>query len=152
MNAQALRVVEAPESEMEWVGSLAVAAMSNLYSIAAGGPPQVARAYHEDDALLLLLRFDPDHLSDSNEPGSLLGEAALMALPDMIASAVRAETGRRHRLIPGSLTISGARGVVSLGFSVVLAQEENDDPLSEHEHDTWPTPRLALVTAEGDAE
>jgi hypothetical protein len=139
-----LRLLEGAPSEMEAVGELAVAALIQLYSLAAGGPPLVARAYHEEDALLLLLRFDPSHLTDSGEPGSPLSEAALMALPDMIASAIRSQTAHRHRLIPGSLTISSDRGVVSLGFSVVLAATE-DSP-APADYDDWPTPRLALVS------
>ena len=139
-----LRALACEQPEMERVGALAAQALSALYTVAAGGPPRVARAYHEEDALLLLLRFDPAHLGDSSDPGSPLSEAALMALPDMIASAVRAQTAGRHRLTPGSLTISSDRGVVSLGFSVALASEEpSEDPV---ELDAWPTPRLALVS------
>ncbi|HUB76427.1 MAG TPA: hypothetical protein VL977_05185 [Solirubrobacteraceae bacterium] len=141
-----LRLVEAGDraAAMEIVGELAVDAMSKLYALAAGGPPLVARAYHEEDALLLLLRFDPSHLSNTGDPGSPLSEAALMALPDMIASAVRNASEAHHRLIPGSLTISSDRGVVSLGFSVALAVEEQ--PAATGELDDWPTPRLALVS------
>jgi hypothetical protein len=133
-------------SEMEAVGSLAAELMAQLYAVAAGGRPLVARAYHEEDALLLLLRFDPAHLSGSQQPGSPLSEAALMALPDMIASALHAQSGYRHRLIPGSLTISSNHGVVSLGFSVVLGTPESMNTLtSSTGGGDWPSPRLALV-------
>jgi hypothetical protein len=132
--------------EMEHVGVLASEVMAQLYAVAAGGRPRVARAYHEEDALLLLLRFDPAHLSDSRRLGSPLSEAALMALPDMIASAVCAQTGYRHRLIPGSLTISSDHSVVSLGFSVVLGTLEDESNLtSATGGGDWPTPRLTLV-------
>jgi hypothetical protein len=132
--------------EMEYVGAVASEVMAQLYAVAAGGRPRVARAYTEEDALLLLLRFDPSHLSDSRRLGSPLSEAALMALPDMIASAVCAQTGYRHRLIPGSLTISSDHSVVSLGFSVVLGTLEDESNLtSATGGGDWPTPRLTLV-------
>jgi hypothetical protein len=141
-----LQLVADDRSEMERVGSLAAELMAQLYAVAAGGRPLVARAYHEDDALLLLLRFEPSHLSESTEPGSPLSEAALMALPDMIASAVHAQSGYRHRLIPGSLTISSDHSVISLGFSVVLAGEEDEPSVTSIGGGSdWPTPRLALV-------
>jgi hypothetical protein len=142
-----LRALGAASATVEEVGVLAAELMAQLYAVAAGGPPLVARAYHEDDALLLLLRFDPNHLTDTGEPGSPLSEAALMALPDMLASAVRAHTNKRHRLIPGSLTISSDRSFVSLGFSVVLNTDvEADEPVRSDDDDDWPHPRLALVS------
>jgi hypothetical protein len=137
---------EDADSEMEQVGALAAELMAQLYAVAAGGRPRVARAYHEDDALLLLLRFEPAHLSESKQLGSPLSEAALMALPDMIASAVHAQSGYRHRLIPGSLTISSDHSVVSLGFSVVLGTDDSAETLTSATGGSdWPSPRLALV-------
>jgi hypothetical protein len=142
-----LHVVENSTALMEEVGLLAAEMMAQLYAVAAGGPPLVSRAYHEEDALLLLLRFDPAHLTDTGEPGSPLSEAALMALPDMIASAVRSHTNKRHRLIPGSLTISSDRSFVSLGFSVALNTDVVPDaPEHAADQDDWPHPRLALVS------
>lgn len=141
-----LRAVEPDSSQMEQIGLLAAELMAQLYAVAAGGRPLVARAYHDEDALLLLLRFEPSHLTDSRRPGSPLSEAALMALPDMIASALYARTGYRHRLIPGSLTISSDHSVVSLGFSVVLAGSEHEGGITSMTGGVdWPTPRLALV-------
>ncbi len=132
--------------EMEQVGTLAAELMAQLYAVAAGARPLVARAYHDEDALLLLLRFDPRHVSESTQPGSPLSEAALMALPDMIASAVHAQTGYRHCLIPGSLTISSDHSVVSLGFSVVLEQADGETTIAAAAAEERPAPRLALVS------
>jgi len=142
-----LTLVVDHSGDMEEVGALAADLMSQLYAVAAGGPPRAVRHYHEDDALLLLLRFDPEHLSDTNQAGSPLSEAALLALPDMIASAVRTRGSQRQRLIPGSLTISSDRSFVSLGFSVAFETEEELEGRSElGGEDSWPMPRLALVS------
>lgn len=148
--AETLRLVADRSTAMEGVGALAAELMAQLYAVAAGGPPRAVRHYHEDDALLLLLRFDPQHLSDTDKAGSPLSEAALMALPDMIASAVRTRSEHRHQLNPGSLTISSDRSFVSLGFSVVLesqdeAEREGSSELSAT-HEGWRMPRLALVS------
>jgi hypothetical protein len=129
------------------LGTLAREVLIDLYRALSGHTPKAVRVYGEDDALLLLLRFDPNHLTDTGEPGSPLSEAALMAMPDMLASAVRAHTNKRHRLIPGSLTISSDRSFVSLGFSVVLNTDvEADEPVRSDDDDDWPHPRLALVS------
>jgi hypothetical protein len=145
--AEMLTLVVDHSGDMEEVGALAADLMAQLYAVAAGGPPRAVRPYHEDDALLLLLRFDPEHLSDTSQAGSPLSEAALLALPDMIASAVRTRGSQRHRLIPGSLTISSDRSFVSLGFSVVFETEEELEGLpSLGGEDSWPMPRLALVS------
>jgi hypothetical protein len=144
-HAHAVEFLAGRSHEVEEIGALAAELLGQLYELAAGGPPRVVRHYHEDDALLLLLRFDPTHLSGSDTPGSPLSEAALMALPDMIASAVRARCAGDHRLIPGSLTISSDRSFVSLGFSVVLEAAEEDQPERAADAE-WPTPRLQLVS------
>jgi hypothetical protein len=145
---ETLMLVVDRSAEMEEVGALAGELVAQLYALAAGGAPRVVRHYHEDDALLLLLRFDPEHLTDTSQAGSPLSEAALMALPDMIASAVRTRGAYRHRLIPGSLTISSDRSFVSLGFSVVFEDEDEEQGRLPElgDEDSWPMPRLALVS------
>jgi hypothetical protein len=146
-DVETLRLVAKRATELDEVGALAAEVMGELYAVAAGGPPRAVRHYHEDDALLLLLRFDPQHLPDSDQAGSPLSEAALMAMPDLIASAVRSRSEHRHRLVPGSLTISNDRSFVSLGFSVVAEGEEETDGRSPASADEgWPMPRLALVS------
>ncbi|MGD0198261.1 MAG: hypothetical protein ABSC56_10210 [Solirubrobacteraceae bacterium] len=139
---ETLRLVADRAAEMEDVGALAAELTAQLYAVAAGGPPRAVRHYHEDDALLLLLRFDPAHLADSDGTGSPLSEAALMALPDMIASAVRTRSEHTHRLVPGSLTISSDRRFVSLGFSVVIEDEQEQHGESD---EAWTMPRLSLA-------
>jgi hypothetical protein len=145
--ADTLRLVGDRSAEMEEVGALAAELMAALYAVAAGGPPRAVRHYHEDDALLLLLRFDPQHLADSIDAGSPLSEAALMALPDLVASAVRTRSEHRHRLVAGSLTISSDRSFVSLGFSVLFDDEQEEQSAADlAAEDSWPMPRLALVS------
>src|ERR1700730_7542992 len=56
------------------LGGLAGEVASDLYFAVSGQRPKTIRAYHDDDALLLLVRFDPAELAD----GTTL-ETAFMA-------------------------------------------------------------------------
>ena len=60
---------------------LAGEALGNLYTAVTGEPPRRLHAYHDDDALLLLLRFDPALLADaSGEQFEPLIDISFMAL------------------------------------------------------------------------
>ena len=109
--------------QIDEIGSIAGEALGNLYTAVTGEAPRRLRAYHEDDALLLLLRFDPSLLSDaSGEHFEPLIDISFMAMPDMIAEAVQEATGRT--LMPGNLSICPERGLAVFAFSVL---EDNGD-------------------------
>jgi hypothetical protein len=100
------------------IGSLAGEALTELYTVVWGHRPTTVRAYHEDDALLLMLRFDPDAIGAGpvDVPDALL-DAAFAAMPGMIASAIEARTGRW--LLPGSLSVCIERGLAVFAFSAM---------------------------------
>jgi hypothetical protein len=105
------------------IDSVAGEALGNLYTAVTGEAPRRLRAYHEDDALLLLLRFDPALVAEaSGEQFEPLIDISFMAMPDMVAEAVYEATGRT--LLPGNLSICPERGLAVFAFSVL---EENAD-------------------------
>ena len=108
------------------VGNLASEVLTDLYTIVCGHAPTAVRAYHEDDALLLMLRFDPDAIGDGplELPDALL-DTAFAAMPGMISSAIEARTGRW--LLPGSLSVCIDRGLAVFAFS---AMDEDADECS----------------------
>jgi hypothetical protein len=106
---------ENTQTSDEALGKLAREVLIDLYHALCGHYPKAVRVYGEGDALLLLLRFDPDELavrvqSFSEAPA----DATFAALPDMIASAV----ARRHgqALEPGDLRICTERGLAVFAF------------------------------------
>jgi hypothetical protein len=104
------------------VDALAGEVLGNLYAAVTGEAPRRVRAYHDDDALLLLLRFDPSLLShDSGEAFEPLVDISFMAMPDLIAEAVHETIGRT--LMPGNLSICAERGLAVFAFSML---EEDD--------------------------
>ena len=98
------------------VGNLASEVLTELYTVVCGHRPTTVRAYHEADALLLMLRFDPEAISafPVDVPDALL-DSAFAAMPGMIASAIEARTGRW--LLPGSLSVCVERGLAVFAFS-----------------------------------
>ena len=106
------------------LGGLAGEVASDLYFAVSGQRPKTIRAYHDDDALLLLVRFDPAELAD----GTTL-ETAFMAMPGMIASAVEARCGQR--LAPGNLSVCAERGLAVFAFNA--AEQEAGDERSNEE-------------------
>ena len=106
------------------VGTIASEVLRDLYTVVCGHPPKAVGAYREDDALLLLLRFDPDRVESgpAESPESLL-ETAFAAMPGMIVSAIGARTGRW--LLPGSLSVCAERGLAVLAFTTM--EEELDE-------------------------
>lgn len=112
------------------VDLLACEVLADLYRAYCGSPPLGVRAYRDEDALLLLLRFEPAAFEDggASEADPLIG-TALRAMPHMVASAVEARTG--SRLAPGNLSLSSARGLAVFAFSVLeddLDCSAADDP------------------------
>jgi hypothetical protein len=111
------------------VGTIASEVLRDLYTVVCGHPPKAVGAYQEDDALLLLLRFDPDAVESgpAESPESLL-ETSFAAMPGMIVSAIEARTGRW--LLPGSLSVCAERGLAVFAFSVMgeeLYERSGDD-------------------------
>jgi hypothetical protein len=112
----------------EHVGNLASEVLTELYTVVCGHRPTAVRAYQQDDALLLMLRFEPDAIGDGavEVPDALLDQA-FAAMPGMIASAIEARTGRW--LLPGSLSVCVERGLAVFAFSAM------DEDADEHSGD-----------------
>ncbi|HEY1774595.1 MAG TPA: hypothetical protein VGG41_00420 [Solirubrobacteraceae bacterium] len=112
-------------------GLLASEILRNLYQAVAGQEPAAVRSYRDEDAILLLLRFDPAELTEREGDDRIpFLDTAFMAMPGMIASAVEARTG--HRLAPGNLSVSPDRGLAVFAFS---ALEEPAETESDEDHD-----------------
>jgi len=103
--------------------------LGNLYTAVTGEAPRRLHAYRDEDALLLLLRFDPALLSDaSGEQFEPLIDISFMAMPNLIAEAVTDATGRK--LMPGNLSICAERGLAVFAFSVL---DGDDASLGDHD-------------------
>ena len=131
------------------VGNLASEVLTDLYTVVCGHRPTAVRAYHEDDALLLMLRFEPEAIGDGSVdvPDALL-DAAFAAMPGMIASAVEARTGRW--LLPGSLSVCVERGLAVFAFSAMdddTDERSGDDLFRIDDAATPPSGRPALRLA-----
>jgi hypothetical protein len=118
------------------IADMAVDVLSDLYRAVCGRQPKAVRAYNDDDALLLLLRFEPGEIADGDEAGlEHLLETAFFAMPGMIASAVEARSGLRME--PGNLSVCAERGLAVFAFSAVdeaAAQaDDGDDPFATEE-------------------
>jgi hypothetical protein len=102
------------------LGELARDVLIDLYHALCGHIPKSVRVYGEEDALLLLMRFDPAELSDSSEiVFEPLVDTTFIALPSMIASAVQRRQGRT--LYPGNLSVCADRGLAVFAFSALEA-------------------------------
>jgi hypothetical protein len=121
-------------SSSEPVGNLAGEVLTDLYRAVFGDQPAAVRVYQEDDALLLLLRFEPDAIGNGDP--SELSESILdttfldttfLAMTSMIASAVEARSGRQ--LFPGNVSVCAARGLAVFAFSVI--DEDADERTGE---------------------
>lgn len=116
-------MTEQTEAELA-LGDLAREVLVELYRALSGHTPESVRVYGENDALLLMLRFDPAELSGADEVNfEPLIDTTFIALPSMIASAVARRAGRT--LVPGNLSVCADRGLAVFAFS---ALEEADRP------------------------
>jgi len=107
---------EPPEASA--LGELVGEVLTELYETLSGHSPKAVRVYTEDDALLLLLRFDPVELAESADAsGEPLADKTLIALPEMIAAAVQRRAGRT--LLPGNVSVAAERGLAVFGFCTV---------------------------------
>jgi hypothetical protein len=98
----------------EAVDLLACEVLADLYRAYCGAAPLAVRAYRDDDALLLLLRFEDVAADGDHDP---LVAVAMRAMPGLVASAVEARTG--VRLAPGNLSLCSARGLAVFAFSIL---------------------------------
>jgi hypothetical protein len=131
------------------IGNLASEVLTDLYTVVCGHRPTAVRAYHEDDALLLMLRFEPDAIADGpvEFPDTLM-DAAFAAMPGMISSAIEARTGRW--LLPGSLSVCVERGLAVFAFSAMdedLDERTGEDLFRIDAAGTPPSSRPALRLA-----
>lgn len=101
----------------ETVDDVAASVLATLYAAVTGLWPRGLRAYHEDDALLVLLRFDRSLLEDETGRFDPLIHVSLQAMPELVAEAVYGRTGRR--VLPGTLSISAERGLAAFAFIVL---------------------------------
>jgi hypothetical protein len=116
-------VPNTPAETTDPVAELATGILIDLYRAVCGHEPKAVRAYHDADALLLLLRFDPDVMTDRPVDGfEPLLDTAFMAMPGMIASAIEARGGQH--LAPGNLSVCAERGLAVFAFSSALAEVE----------------------------
>ena len=107
------------------VADLAGDVLADLYRGVCGHDAAAVRAYHDGEALLLLLRFDPDEMAEvtAADFDSEL-EGAFAAMPGMIVSAVEAGSGYRMR--PANLSVCADRGLAVFAFSAVDETHDED--------------------------
>ena len=108
------------------VGDLASEVLADLYRAVCGHQPKAVRAYHEDDALLLLLRFEPEAIGDG-DPAEV---ASRRLLDDGLPRDARHDRlgdrgAQRPRLLPGNLSVCAERGLAVFAFSAM-----DEDPTS----------------------
>lgn len=103
-----LRLVETGQSG-DAIDAAALEVLRALFEALTGAPPRTLRAYRDDDALLLLLRYE----EIATDPPV---EIALMALPALVAEAVAKRTGRH--LASGDVSLCAPQGLAVLAFSV----------------------------------
>jgi hypothetical protein len=112
------------------VGLLASEVLRDLYRAVCGTEVLAVRAYQDEDAILLLVRFDPtDVEGDGTDRFTPVLDTAFLAMPGMIASAVEARTGRR--LAAGNLSVCADRGLAVFAFSALDEPSEissDEDP------------------------
>ncbi|HEX4035201.1 MAG TPA: hypothetical protein VHX66_12235 [Solirubrobacteraceae bacterium] len=123
-------MTEQATSTSENVECIAAEVLRDLYWAFAGEPPRALRAYRDEDALLLLLRFEA---SRDAEP-----DVAFMALPSMVAEAVTHRTGRV--LVPRDASVCASSGLAVLGFALLDAASGALRPLTGDDLREAPSP------------
>ena len=119
------------------VGLLASEVLKELYRAVSGSEPAAVRSYRDEDAILLLLRFDPTELETGQSAGyAPFLDTAFLAMPGMVASAVEARTGLR--LAAGNLSVCPERGLAVFAFSALEepAERQSDEDLFRIDADT----------------
>jgi hypothetical protein len=135
--------------EPDPVADLAGGVLAELYRAVCGHDAAAVRAYHDDEALLLLLRFDPDEMAEvvaADSDDEL--EGAFVAMPGMIVSAVEAGSG--HRMRPANLSVCADRGLAVFAFSSLEDADDDGgdaDALPVDRHDNGMANRHAVRLA-----
>ena len=106
-----LRLVETERSS-DAVDAVAVEVLRVLFEAVTGTPPRRLRAYRDDDALLLALRYEPTRPLATDPPV----EVVLMALAQLVAEAVAKRT--RQTLASAGVSVAEPKGLAVLAFSV----------------------------------
>jgi hypothetical protein len=100
---------------------LAGEVLSGLYGALVGDTPRALRVYRDNDALLLLLRFDPELLAGADGGGvDSLAEASFMAMLELVAEVVSARGGLE--VVPGNVRVCATRGLAV--FALGLVEDE----------------------------
>jgi hypothetical protein len=129
------------------IADMATDVLTDLYRAVCGRQPTAVRAYNDDDALLLLLRFEPSEIEDGDHEGlEHMLETAFLAMPGMIVSAVEARSG--HRMVPGNLSVCADRGLAVFAFNAVDEADEQsaqDDPFALGDLSATEQPALRIA-------
>ncbi len=116
-----------PRADTQNAADIAATIAADLFRAVAGRAPLAIRTYQDDDALLLLLRFDPDEMRvDPDDGVEPLLQTALVAMPGMVATAVAARSGAQ--LVPGNLSVCPERGLAVFAFTEVEPAPVTDAP------------------------
>jgi hypothetical protein len=108
------------QSSGERTGAFAARVLEQLYAVIYGEPPVGVRSWCEDGSMMLVLRlagpapfggFQPDQ---PEHPGLL----PYAAIPELVAAAVRVQTGRELGL--GSWSVDADLGLVTFVFRLPL--------------------------------
>jgi hypothetical protein len=104
-------------SDGERVGAFAASVLADLYAVVLGERPVGVRAWCDDGALLMLLRLaGPTPFADAaREQG---GKLPYEAIPELVAAAVRVQTG--WELTLGSWSVEAELGLVTFVFRLPL--------------------------------
>jgi len=103
------------------VEGLAREALAGMFVALTGEPPRTLRTYGQGDALMLLLRFDPQLVGGGDDPeAEARMDTSLMAMLELIADVVSARSG--CEVVPGNLSVCAHTGLAV--FAMRLAGEE----------------------------
>jgi hypothetical protein len=111
--------ITAEAAETERIGEIAAQALTDIHGAIYGQPPQAARAWTDGDAILLVMRLQPEATGEHAEP-------PISSIQRMVAAAVERRTGETLRA--ASTSVDPERGLVVLAFERVRAREQAQDP------------------------
>jgi hypothetical protein len=115
---------------------LAGEVLSGLYGALVGDTPRALRVYRDNDALLLLLRFDPElHAGADGGAVDSLAETSFMAMLELVAEVVSARGGLD--VVPGNVRVCAARGLAVFALGLV-----EDEPSARCDQPTMARARL----------
>lgn len=106
------------------VADLAREVLGGLFEAHVGAPPRALRVYRQGDALMLLLRFDPD-LAGGGADSELEArmDATLMAMFELVTEVVSARSG--CDLEPGNLSVCAPTGLAVFALRVAGGEQRH---------------------------